>query len=118
MNEFTFGVARDKPYVATSQDLSLSDLTLASKQIYFCVSKVASTAEKADVSLRVFTPDEEVDLDEPTSWTLQDSTTSIDSVNTHRLAASGADGYFLLDEIRIGSEWPAVTNLKSSNVGQ
>ena len=94
---------------SNTSGFSISSSTIAGSTDYLYVAKmVTASSGNEQYFATVYGPSETVPATEPTSWDVTFSSTVTGTANSLRLE-TGSNGYYTVDQIRIGTSWANVT---------
>jgi ferric-dicitrate binding protein FerR (iron transport regulator) len=97
------------PFVKSGTRISQTALPIADAETMLCVLHVRTRDGEVSASLRIYREGESVDDTTPVAWTVQSTHENSGlSIGAVRLRV-GSGGSWLVDELRIGTTWQAVT---------
>lgn len=111
LNAISFGFSRKGfPFLNSGRSVN-ETASVMSKGIYFCVVKVSKMDKETDIRFRIYPLIEEIDSAEPSTWTVGiRNKMHLETIKSIRLVSEGS---WMIDELKIGRTWEAVTTLKN-----
>lgn len=98
------------PFLNVENAVSKTAAPIETEEVYFVVVRISSTDNGGrNSAMRVFRPGESIPIVQPSTWTLEGGATESDFAAHSLRVAVGQKAHWRIDELKVGSDWHAVT---------